>query len=81
MPNPNKTQYSLLGIAHNELRSLDDIDPDLRAIGALIDNALEHSNNAAHEIGRYLDRIDTTEGDFEALEKTPCYSDRISPQI
>ena len=59
----------LLGIAHRELQSLGDIDPNLREIVGLIDNALEHSNNAAYEIEQYLERIDTTQDDFEALEK------------
>ena len=59
----------LLGVAHRELQSLGDIDPNLREIVGLIDNALEHSNNATHEIEQYLDRIDTAQGDFEALEK------------
>ena len=59
----------LLGVAHRELQSLGDIDPNLRDIVELIDNALEHSNNATHEIEQYLDRIDTAQGDFEALEK------------
>ena len=59
----------LLGVAYRELQSLGDIDPNLREIVGLIDNALEHSNNATHEIEQYLDRIDTVQGDFEALEK------------
>ncbi len=59
----------LLSVAHRELQSLGEIDPNLREIVGLIDNALEHSNNATHEIEQYLDRIDTAQGDFEALEK------------
>ena len=59
----------LLGVANRELQPLGDIDPNLREIVELIDSALEHSNNAAHEIRQYLDRIDTAQDDFEALEK------------
>ena len=59
----------LLSIAHAELRSLGEIDPNLQEIDRLVDNALEQSRDAVNEIRQYLDRIDTAQGDFDALEK------------
>ena len=59
----------LLGVAHTELKSLDEIDPNLQEVRRLIDNALEQSSTAVNEIRQYLNRIDTAQGDFEALEK------------
>ena len=59
----------MLGLAQNELQSLDEIDPNVQGISELVSNALEQSSAAAHEIKQYLTRIDITQSEFEALEK------------
>ena len=59
----------MLGLVQNELQSLDEIDPNMQGISELINNALEQSSAAAHEIKQYLTRIDITQSEFEALEK------------
>ena len=59
----------LLALAHKELQSLDNIDPKLDEIAKLLDDALERSNEATSEIQQYLTHIDTTQNEFEALEK------------
>ena len=59
----------LLDVAHNELQSLDEIDPNLQEIAKLIGDALEYSGRATQEIRQYLSRIEATQNEFEALEE------------